>query len=386
MRPSLDLDLYGRKALESPLGTYRSIRDTGSAVWLSRHRMWAIGRYADVRAALRNDAVFASGKGIAANRLVNSQSYDTVICSDGETHTRRRRAMLEYLGARKVAPLENELIARAEVLVDDLVSRKDFDAVSDFASVLPVEIVADLLGVTVKPSRLLRWGASTFDAAGPINIRSAKGLPNALRLKRFGSKLRPSDVAPHSWAAKMFEAADAGKLTHVDVRGQVIDFMAPSLDTTILASAEMLRLLGERPELWDRIREDNELIGPMVAEAVRLSSPIRAFTRVTKADVEVGTQLVPGGSRVVLLYGSANRDERQFENPDTVDLSRSPNEQIGWGVGAHACAGMHLARLEMRALLTAMVPRVRRVTLTGPGVSLVNNTLQGLVSQPAAFD
>jgi cytochrome P450 len=384
-RPSLNLDIYGRDALLAPLETYRAIREAGPAVWLPRRRLWAVGRYADVRAALRDDAVFSSASGIAANPLVNALSHDTVICSDGETHKRRRKAMLEYLGARKVDALEEELVARAETLVDDLVARDRFDAVHDFASVLPVEIVADLLGVPVEPSTILSWGASMFDAAGPLNARGLRGLPGSHRLKRYGARLEPHDVSENSWAAKMFAAAGRGQLSGADVRGQVIDFMAPSLDTTILASAEMLRLLATTDGLWERIREDESLITPMVAEAVRLASPIRGFTRLTTSDVSIDSQHIPEGSRVVLLYASANRDERQFARPDGVDLERSPNEQLGWGVGPHSCAGLHLARLEMRALLIAMRRRVRAVHLEGPGVPLINNTLQGLASQPASF-
>jgi cytochrome P450 len=165
----------------------------------------------------------------------------------------------------------------------------------------------------------------------------------------------------------------------------VIDFTAPSLDTTILASAEMLRLLAETPELWRRIRDDEALIGPMVAESVRIASPIRGFTRHVAVDTHLDGQPLSAGSRVAVLFASANWDERQFPDPFAVNLSRASNEQVGWGHGPHACVGLHLAKMEMSALLRAMRSRVSGIRLLNTGIPLRNNTLQGLASLPAAF-
>ena len=385
VKPTLDLDLYGEQALGGPTSTYRAIREAGPAVWMPRNRLWAMGRYADVKAALRNDTVFASGHGVAANGLANRLGRDTVLSSDGEVHARRRGVMLDFLAARRVAALEETIAARAEVVVDRLMERDRFDAVHDFASALPVEVVADLVGLRVSPDRMLRWGAATFDALGPINRRGVRAARGGLGLKLFGSRLREADVAPGSWAAGIFAAAARGDLSQAEAKAMVIDFTAPSLDTTILASAEMLRLLGQNPELWARIRADEHLVNAMVAESVRIASPIRGFTRRAAVDTTVDGQSIPAGARVALLFASANWDERQFANPDHVDLNRAANQQLGWGHGPHACVGLHLAKLEMSALLHAMRPRVSEIRLLGPGTALRNNTLQGLIALPAAF-
>jgi cytochrome P450 len=232
---------------------------------------------------------------------------------------------------------------------------------------------------------MLRWGAGSFNVLGPVNRRSVQATPSGLSLKVFGSRLRERDVAPGSWAAGIFDAAARGELSRAEARAMVIDFTAPSLDTTILASAEMLRLLARTPELWERIRADERLVAPMVAESVRIASPIRGFTRRVAVDTTVDGQPIPAGARVALLFAAANWDERHFADPDEVDLSRPVNQQLGWGHGPHACVGLHLAKLEMTALLHAMRPRVSEIQLLGSGTTLRNNTLQGFVTLPAAF-
>jgi len=385
LNQTLDLDLYGERALADPQATYRAIREAGPAVWLPRNRIWAVGRYADVKAALRNDKVFISGNGVAANGIANRLGRDTVLSSDGEVHARRRGVMLDYLAARRVAALEESIAARAELVIDRLMERDSFDAVGDFASALPVEVVADLVGLRVGADRMLRWGAATFDALGTVNRRGLRATPGGLGLKLFGARLREADVAPGSWAAGIFAAAARGEISRAEAKAMVIDFTAPSLDTTILASAEMLRLLGQHPALWERIRADEQLVNAMVSESVRIASPIRGFTRRVAEDTRIDGQAIPAGARVVLLFASANWDERQFADPGEVDLSRPANQQLGWGHGPHACVGLHLAKLEMSALLDSMRTRVSEIRLLGPGTALRNNTLQGLVALPASF-
>lgn len=384
-RPALSLRLYGPTALRDPDGTYRAIRDAGQAVWLPRDRLWAIGRYADVKAALRAADVFTSGSGVAGNPVTNRLGTHTVLASDGAAHTRRRGVMLDYLAARKVTALEQTLLPRAERVVDALVRRGRFDAVADFGTALPVGVVADLVGLRRDGERMLRWAAATFDSLGGPNVRALRAAPQGLSLKLFGARLRRAAVHPDSWAAGIFAAAERGDISAAEARAMVIDFTAPSLDTTILASAHMIMLLARDPELWDAIRADETLIGPMVAETVRISSPIRGFTRRVAVDTEVAGQPLAAGDRVALLFAAANSDERQFTRPESVDLTRPVNQQLGWGHGPHACVGMHLARLEMAALLSAMRSRVITVTVTGPGTRLLNNTLQGYAALPAAF-
>lgn len=382
--PSVDLDLYGAAATANPAETYRRIRDAGPVVWLPRHRMWAMGRFADVRSALRDDDRFVSGLGVAANPIANRAGRLTTLSSDHATHTRRRKVLMQSLGAKALGPIEGTLQAEAERLVEARLDGRPFDAVSDLAAGLPVRVVADLVGVRVDSAQMLTWAASTFNALGPANRRTLTTLRGSLGLLTYTRAISRERVVPGSWAASVFDAADRGELSAAEARTMVIDFVAPSLDTTILATAHLLWLLAQHPEHWQAIRADPKLIPAAVVEAVRLASPIRGFTRVVAHDTDVAGTPLKAGDRVAMLFAAANLDERQFPDPETFDLSRPKGAHLGWGNGPHTCVGIHLAKLEMRVLLGAMVPRVQAID-TSPPTLLRNNTLQGITSMQATL-
>lgn len=382
--PVVDVDLYGDAVLADSGALWAQIRDAGPVVWLPRHRMYATGRYDEVRAALRDDAVFRSGTGVAANPIANALGRDTTLSSDDDAHVRRRRVLMRSLGARALTTVEEPLRREAERAVDELLRRPHFDAVGDFAARLPVAVVSELAGLRQDSDQMLRWAAATFDGLGPVNGRGVRSLPRALGLLRQSRRLGPEGVAPGSWAASVFEAEAAGELSADEARALVIDFVAPALDTTILAAAALLEVLSREPEAWEEVRADPSLASAAVMETVRLASPVRGFTRRVDVDHVIGDVRLPAGSRIVLLYAAANRDERHFADPDRFDLHRPNPSHLGWGNGPHACVGMGLAKLELRTLLEAMAPRVDRI-VTGRPTPLRNNTLQGHAALPARF-
>lgn len=382
--PVVDADLYTDDVLADSRELFARIREEGPVVWLPRQRMYALGRFDDVRAALRDDEVFLSGGGVAANPIANRLGTDTTLSSDGEVHSRRRRVLMKSLGAKALASIEEPLAHEARAVVASLLERGQFEAVADFASHLPVAVVSELVGVRGGSARMLRWAAATFDGLGPVNRRSLRSLHRALGLLVYTMRLRPGAVAPGTWAASVFEAERRGELSPREARALVIDFVAPSLDTTILATTHLLWVLAANPETWARIREDPGLIPAAVVENVRLASPIRGFTRTLSREHEIDGVLMPEGSRVVLLFGAANLDPTRFPEPERFDLQRPAPGHLGWGNGPHTCVGIHLAKLEMAALLEAMIPRVATINVGTP-TRLQNNTLQGIARLPAVM-
>ncbi|MFB6720685.1 cytochrome P450 [Kribbella sp. NPDC056345] len=156
-----------------------------------------------------------------------------------------------------------------------------------------------------------------------------------------------------------------------------MDYIAPSLDTTIHAISSMIHLLAANPDQWKLLRNDRTLVPHAINEVLRLESPIQRFSRLSTTDVTIEGHIVPAGSRVVLLYGSANRDERKYPEPDRFDVARRPSDHLAFGRGEHACAGMNLARLEMTAVLDALLDRVTGLASVEVEWE-VNNTLRGL--------
>jgi cytochrome P450 len=380
--PQVDVDLYSRETIADSAPAFAAIRDAGPLVWLPRNRLWAIGRFEDVRAALRDDELFLSGKGVAANPITNVATRGTTLASDGEVHAGRRRVLMSSLGAKAIAPVAARLDAEAERIVAGLVGAGEFDAAGEFSSGLPVRVVAELVGIEVSSRRLLRWAAAAFDSLGPLNRRGLAATPSGIGMLAYSQRLSRSRVVPGSWAESVFDAAERGEIGRAEARTMIIDFVAPALDTTILASTHMLWLLGRDTGAWRRLRARPELIPAAVVEAVRLASPIRGFTRHASREAEIGGVPLPAGARVAMLFGAANLDERRFPEPERFDLDRPPGGNLGWGNGPHTCVGIHLAKLEMAALLRALVAQVEAIEIAGPPTRVANNTLQGIASLP----
>jgi cytochrome P450 len=380
--PTVDADLYSAETIEDSGPAFAAIRAAGPLVWLPRNRLWAMGRFEDVRAGLRDDELFVSGRGVAANPLTNVAIRGTTLASDGEAHATRRRVLMGSLGAKAIAPVAGRLDAEAEAIVAGLVGTGEFDAAGELSSGLPVRVVAELVGIDVSGERLLRWAAASFDSLGPLNRRGLKAAPSGLGMLAYSQRLSRSRVVPGSWAESVFDAAERGEISRSEARSMIIDFVAPALDTTILAATHMVWLLGRNPEVWRRLREDPELIPAAVVETVRLAAPIRGFTRHASRDAEIGGVPLPAGSRVAMLFAAANMDERRFPAPERFDLDRPPGGNLGWGNGPHTCVGIHLAKLELAALLRALVAQVKTIEIVSAPTRVANNTLQGIASLP----
>jgi cytochrome P450 len=378
-----DLDLYGRAELASPHRTFTRIRDAGPVVWLPRNKIWAMGRFDDVRSALRDPDAFRSGPGVAANPVANALGHHTTLASDGDVHMTRRMILMQSLTSRAIQPSLPTFEREAVDTVERVLGQEYVDGIADVAARLPVAAVSELVGVRVTPSVMLRWAGATFDALGPANSRTVRSLRHSVGMYLYTQRLRRSSVTPGGWAATIFDAADRGEISMLEAKNMIIDFVAPSLDTTILATGQLLWSLGRRPDMWQRLRAEPDLIPTAVIEAVRLASPVRGFTRHVATETMVGDTILRRGDRVAVLFAAANSDERHFYEPDQFTLDRRGGN-LGWGHGIHTCVGMQLAKLEMATLLRAMIPRVESISVSEPE-RLMNNCLQGFTSFRAEF-
>ena len=370
-------NIYTRAALLDPYPHYRALRELGSVVWLTRHRLYALPRYAECKETLRDDGRFLSGHGVAANPLTNRLSRGTTLNSDGADHDRRRKLVAHRLMPRALRTLADDVDARARSLVDDALRRGSVDAVADLAAALPLAVVPDLVGWPHdQRDHLLDWGAATFDVLGPANWQALKAVPRSLHMLRFARRVvRERNVLPGSMAHELLTAVDEGSLDVEEVPPLLIDYIAPSLDTTISAISSALYLFATHPEQWQLLKEEPTLVPNAVNEIVRFESPLRAFTRKTLHEGEIDGTHLPAGARVLVMYASANRDEREWDAPDAFDIRNNAGRHVGFGSGAHACAGQGLARLETTAMLQALIERVDRIDIVAEPTWAVNNII-----------
>lgn len=378
--PALDLDLFSDASLRDPFEDYRTLRDAGPVVRLDRPDVYAIGRFAETQAALRAAEQLLSGEGVGFSDTFNAPKGMNVIQTDGDVHRRMRNTVVRPLTPARLNAARPGLKAMMVERVASLANGERFDAMKSLAPFLPVEAVSHLVGLPdAGRDRMLEWAAAAFNVIGPkqdpddvASMRDAFG---------YMSTLSEAKVRPDSWAADLFAAAKTGRLSLAEAMGAISAYVIPSLDTTILAKGHLLNNLAMNPDQWAMLREKPELIPATVLEGVRHSSVLRWFSRFVATDYAVGDSVIPAGARVMVLYGCANRDERRYADPDRFDITRDARDHLSWGTGAHMCAGMHLARIEMEIMLEALVEAGVSIEAGEPTIG-TNAGLYGFTALP----
>lgn len=381
--PTSDVDLFADDVLDDPYHHLRALRDAGPLVWLDAHELFAATRYDDVRRILADHDTFVSGEGVGLNDFVNTAGRGTTLMSDGDEHRRQREIIGRPLAPRALADLRPEARAIADALVDQLVRRRRFDAVGDLARVLPSTWVPDLLGWPQdERAHLVEWAADQFDGLGPLNARAIAAGDGIVALSTCAQRLAAMPLPERSFAARIQRAAARGDIERSRCPMLFLDYLAPSLDTTIGAIGNALWLFATHPAQWELLRDEPDRVKAAFDEVLRLESPISCFTRVAKLDTEVSGVELAAGSRVLVSFASANRDERRWDAPERFDITRESAGQLAFGHGEHACVGMGLARLEGAAVLSALAERVATIELDGSPIRRRNNLIRSFESIP----
>ncbi len=377
--PRSDLDLWSDAALADSDGHYAELRRSGSVVWLTRNNAWALTRHKTVRDALRTPDVFSSAQGCMMNMAANTMAAGaTMLCTDDPAHRQLRNVFARPLLPSAVSRLRARLAEMAEAQVARVVAQGRAELVGDLAQYLPLAVVTGLVGLSeAGKARMLQWAAGMFDAFGPDdNVRTASGLQVTSDAVAYAMTVPREELDADGWGAALFAAANCGEIPPDAARGMLIDYIGPSLDTTILATAGALALFARHPEQWDMLRQDPSLLSGAIDEVLRLASPIRAFSRVVTRTTEMDGVTLHAGDRALLIYASANRDEQHYPDPERFDITRRSQDHLAFGFGTHFCAGANLARLEMTVLLEALLAGVPRLAIVEQR-PIVNNTLQG---------
>ncbi len=382
--PIYDGDLYADEAIRDPYPLYAHLRALGPVVWLSQQQVFALPRYAEVASVLRQPKLFSSARGVSLNERTNRLLVGSTLNSDPPEHDTTRAITAAPLLPGALQAIAPRIRAAADKLVAELVQRGRFDAVSDFAQYLPVTIVAELVGLPESArQKMLTWASATFNLFGPENERAKAAFDDLRDLKAFLDEHgRPDKLKPGGWAKRIFDVG-AERGIPLETCAQLMrDYINPSLDTTISATGQAIKFFADAPDQWALVRQRPELIANAVEEVVRLASPIRAFTRFVVEDTQIAGVPVPQGARVLVMYASANRDERKFADPERFDVQRDVHDHLGFGSGVHMCMGMHLARLEIVSLLQSLARRSKTLALAGEPVVAMNNTIRAYASLP----
>src|SRR3981189_865932 len=377
--PTSTLDPYADQALLNPWPPYRARREMGPVVWMQKFGMFALTRYDVVVKALRDWEAFPSSFGVMMNDDMNQLLRGNTLCSDGDAHHRLRRVVMRPITPAALTSLSEELEHEAEAVVERLCGKGRFCATRELATHLPVTIVSNAIGLPEEGrERMMEWSIGLFNCIGPMNDRARNAMPVLSEMMHYArTQAVPGKLKPGSWAEAIHRAAAAGEVPSEAVPVMMIDYMGPSLDTTIFAISSGVWLFASYPDQWDLVRNDPSLIPSAINEIMRVEAPIQDFSRYVARDYDLDGLLLPEKSRAIIFYGAANRDPRHFPHPDRFDVQRdNAGRHMAFGTGPHICLGMNLARLEMRALFTALARKVKRFHIEAQERAL-NNVLRG---------
>jgi cytochrome P450 len=373
------LDPYADEALLKPWPLYSELREMGPVVWLEKYGMFALTRYDAVAKALRDWEAFPSSFGVMMNDDMNQLLRGNTLCSDGDAHSRLRRVVIRPLTAARLMSLQEEVEREAEAVVDRLCAKGRFCATAELAAHLPVKIVSGAIGLPEEGrERMMEWSIGLFNCFGPMNERARHAMPVLSEMMEYArTQAVPGKLKPGSWAEAIHHAAAAGEVPSEAVPVMMIDYMGPSLDTTIFGISSGIWLFANDPDQWDLVRNDLSLIPAAINEILRMEAPVQGFSRYVARDYDLDGVALPQGARAIVFYGAANRDPRQFPDPDRFDVRRdNAGRHMTFGAGPHGCLGTHLARLEMRSLFMALARKVKRFHIETEE-RVLNNILRG---------
>ncbi|MGI5350356.1 cytochrome P450 [Streptomyces sp. CA-250714] len=383
--PESDVALFSTESLLDPYPHYATLRGLGPAVYLTEYDMYGLFRYEHVRPALVDWERFSSAEGIAMNAPTNERMEGSVLRMDPPRQRVVRKVFDDALRPRFVRKVAGDLEQLAGRLVESLVRRGEFDGVADFARKLPVDIVLDLIGFPRDEQReeILHWALGAFNFMGPASDHQYASLPEVEALAQYlVTKATPEKLLPDSFGQIVWEAVDRGEITENEALLTMSAYACAGVDTTIAGIASTLWLLARNPDEWAEVRRDPTTVPGAFLEGLRVEAPVQFFSRVTTCDVELDQVTIPAGARVVLSYGSANRDERHYPDPDRFRVRRHPSDSVAFGFGVHTCPGRVLASMEAHALFTALAERVETIELAGEPTRVPNNITRGLESLP----
>ena len=388
--PSFDVDPFSTAYFDDPYPVQQELREAGPVVWLSRYDICAVARYEHVRSTLLDWQTFSSARGVGLSDFAKEAPWrpkSIVLEADPPLHDRTRRVLTKVLSAAAMSKLRARFESEANALIDGLIERHNIDLVADLAQAYPLAVFPDALGMARENRRfLLPYGDMVFNAFGPRNALFESSVANAQPvLQWLGEQIQRRALSSHGFGADIYAAADAGMLTSEEAALVVRSLVTAGVDTTVNSLSAALHCLVRFPEQWQKLRANPSRARAAFEEAIRFESPVQTFFRTTTRPTAIAETPIGEGAKVLTFLGAANRDPRQWRDPERYDIDRPVAGHVGFGFGIHVCVGQLLARLEGEVLLSALARKVASIEPTAEPKRRYNNTLRGFASMPVAL-
>ena len=362
--------------VDDPYPTYAALREHAPVCEMAPGSV-LLTRYDDV-AAIYRDARVSSDKvaeftpKFGAGTPLLEHHTTSLVFNDPPLHTRVRRLMMGALSQRAIARMEAGVVALVDALLDRMAGAGTCDLVDDFAARIPVEVIGNLLDVPRQRRSALRdWSLAILSALEPAPAHAVLARGNAavgaflgmLRGLVAERRASPGD-AESDVLTRLIQGEQGGeRLSEAELLHNCIFLLNAGHETTTNLIANGVHALLAHRDQWQRLVDAPALVASAIEELLRYESPLQLNNRITTAPIGLGGREWPAGTFVTLGVAAANRDPAQFPEPDRLDIARKPNLHLAFGHGAHACAGMNVARLEARIAIGRLAARFPQLEL-----------------------
>ena len=383
-----EFDPLSKACLENPYPFYRALRDEAPVYRMPGADYVCISRYEDVKTVALNTDDYSSnlvsiilstieGNTKTINQIQSDLApVDVLAIQDPPRHSEQRKLGLANLSMRFVQSLEGDIRVMADTIIDRFIEQGEADWVKAFAKEIPMRVSLRLVGFPEDNWQAVKhWCDEAISLLSGVNSPEdfARNSQASMKLIRFVRKAYFDIKAAvangdrqENFSAALMRAVDDPEydLTEAEAISMVFQVVIAGSDSTANTIGNSVKMLAENPAIQLALRRDKDKIPAFIEEVVRLESPFQGHFRKTTKEVSLHGQTFPVGTRVMLLWASANRDDREYSNPDQIDLERhNLKHHLAFGRGIHQCLGANLARLEVRVALEQLLARTSLLVL-----------------------
>jgi cytochrome P450 len=365
---SLQFDPFSADFFNGAYDTYRRLRDEAPVYYSEKWDFWALTRYDDVAPATKDHETFSSAKGATLDMV---KAHDdaipvpkVIISMDPPEHQKMRRLVSNVFTPRAIAALEDMVHEKVHERIDAL-NPESFDVVADFSALFPNEVITTMLGVPKEDRDQIRLWLDLLLERHPGEIAVTKaGYDASVKTGVYYYELvqkrraKPEDdMISRLIETEIERDGVVEKLTDVDITGFATMLGGAGAETVTKLVGNAMVAFADFPDQWRKLRDDRSKIPAAVEELLRYEAPSQYQVRTATRDVTYYGTTIPAGSAVLLVTGSATRDERMFDDPDRLDIDRERKMgfNLAFGYGIHSCLGAALARMESRIALNALL-------------------------------
>ena len=384
---TVHFDPFSEDFFNGPFETYRRLRDEAPVYHQQQYGFWALSRYEDVAPAMKDYETYSSAKGVSLDQFLDPDLYqdlpDLIIMMDPPDHTRMRKLVNKVFTPRAIAALE-PMIRDTVTNFADRLDPYNFDAVAEFSALFPVEVISTMLGVPPGDRQQIRLWLDKVLERRPGEFRTTpEGMQASIETGIYYLDLVqqrravPQDDMISKLTQVVVERDEGGEagLTDVEIVGFLSLLGGAGAETVTKAIGNAVVNFADNPEQWRMLREDRSVIPSAFEEVLRYEGPSQYNIRYSMREVTLHGRTIPKHSPVMLINGSATRDERMFPDPDRFDITRTQSgHNLGFGYGVHSCLGAALARMEGHIALDILADRMPEFDVQRSDLRRVNMT------------